>query len=223
MTVKSKPKSRWEKFVVWDDRRRFGAEVTLSDIKKLEKLDRILRKDMGSLGIKPMSIFMETKKSKATSAHSQVLRIKGKDKKRYPSKLVFDHQYIHGLNVQELRSIGWHELGHYIFAYYYPEIMRRYNRPEQYEIAETFADEFAYRKFGDIYVKATKKSIKAIDPSYGSYHIKALKKMKKYITQHGYGYWIEVAKECNVPIKYDPKNTTIIGVKPKKGVLGNLK
>ena len=223
MTVKSKPKSRWEKFVVWDDRRRFGAEVTLSDIKKLEKLDRILRKDMGSLGIKPMSIFMETKKSKATSAHSQVLRIKGKDKKRYPSKLVFDHQYIHSLNVQELRSIGWHELGHYIFEYYYPEIAWRASRPNQYEITETFADEFAYRKFGDVYINATRKAIKAVDPSYGNYHIKALKRMKAYIKKNGHGYWKEIARLCNVPIKYDPKKSIILGVKPKRGVLGNLR
>jgi hypothetical protein len=225
MTIKSKPKTRWEKLVAWDEKRRYGVEVTLSDIRKLEKLDRILRKDMDELGIKQVALSINPKEGKLTAAGIQVLRIKGKNKKRYPSSIIFDYKYIQNLNVQELRSIGWHEFGHYIFEYYYPEIARLSGRrAEQYEITETFADEFAYRKFDDVYIDATRKAVKVVyGADYDSYHVDLLKKMRKYVKQHGHGYWKEVAKEFDIPVKYDPKKARIIGVKPKKGILGNLR
>lgn len=224
MTIKSKPKTRRERIRAWGDNLVYGAEVTRSDLRKLEKLDKILRKDMNELGIKQMSIFIEPTRWGSTSAYGQTLRIKGENKKIYPDKIAFDYRHIQTLNIQELRSMGWHELGHYIFDYYYPEITKWYDQPKQHEIEEAFADEFAYRKFGEVHIDAARKAIKAMGGSpVGSRHMKKLEKMKKHIEQHGYGYWKTVAKKHGISVKYDPKSSMMVGVRPKKETLGNLR
>lgn len=225
MTVKSKPKTRRERFTSWKEERKYGVEMTLSNIQKFETLDRILRKDMDDLGIKQIAVFIEPKKWGSPSIHRRVLRIKGKDKRAYPSAMIFDYRTVQKLNVQELRSIGMHELGHYIFEYYYPGIAQYPRRMKEHDIIEAFANEFAYRRFGSIYINAIKKAMKAtgVPKSAQKMNMKELRKMKEHVEQYGHGYWKEVAREKNISVKYDPKSSIIICVNPKREVLGNLR
>jgi len=225
MTVKSKPKTRREKFRAWREERKYGVEVTLSNLRKYEKLEKVLRKDMDELGIKQIAILVRPKNWGPASANRQVYRVKGKEKRDYPTMIIFDYKYVQELNVQELRSIAWHEMGHYIFRYYYPEIANNTHRSKEYEIAEAFANEFAYRKFGSVYMSAIKKEGAALgmSKSMRKKFISEIKDIKDYVGKHGYGYWKSVAKKHNIPAKYDPKKSIIMGIKPKTGILGNLR
>lgn len=225
MTVKSKPKTRREKFREWREERKYGVEVTPSNLRKYENLESILRKDMDKLGIKQVAVLVRPKNWGPASAHRQVYRVKGKEKREYPTMIIFDYKYVHNLNVQELRSIAWHEMGHYIFRYYYPEIANNTHRSKEYVIAEAFANEFAYRKFGNVYLSAIRKEGVALGMSktMRKKFINEIKDIKKHVEKYGYGYWKEVAKKKNIDVKYDPKKSIIMGVKPKAGILGNLR
>lgn len=227
MTVKSKPKTRRERFTSWRKKRKYGAEMTHSEVWKFETLDRILRKDMDDLGIKQMSILIEPMKTKSgATIHLQALRIKGKEKKIFPVVLIFNYRSIQNLSMEELRSIAWHEFGHFIFGYYYPGITKYYARRHgEHMVEETFANEFAYRRFGDIFVQANKKQGKAVGlyKFHQTMEIDEVKKMEEYIKQHGYGYWKKVAKDFGISVEYNPKKTIMVGIKPGKNVLGNLR
>ena len=228
MTVKSKPKTRREKFIAWRKRRRYGVEMSKIDIKKFGNLTTVLKKDMETLGISRVSILINPGKTKYGAAvESQVLQIEGEGKRRFPVFVIFDYRGIQKLSVQELRSVAWHEFGHFIFGYYYPGISQNYTdrRKKDYKVEEAFADEFAYKKFGDAYIRSSKKHFESLGlyKVDQKFYMDNLKKMRKHVKQHGYGYWKVVAKENNIPVKYAPRSSILEGVKSKKHVLGNLR
>lgn len=227
MTVKSKPKTRREKFREWKRGKVSPVEMTRSTINKFNDLSKLLKRDMKDLGIEQVAITIDPKKSKdVVTSHIIQLRIKGKQKEQIPVHIQFNYRLVENLNMQELRHVAWHEFGHFIFKYYYPEMSRRYSREVgKYMVEETFADEFGYRRFGKDYIKTSDKVFKlgkANEEDRKNYK-GFWKEMTAYIEDNGYGYWKSVAKAYNVPIKYNPKNTIIVGVKPKAGILGNLR
>ena len=147
-----KKKSRYKE---WREKRSMGEEIALSDVMKVVELNRTLREDGKKLGITQVSVeIIPQKYSHMASASEAGYRIKGDGMLTMPSSLSFDYRVVDKLSKEELRSIAWHEFGHYIFAHYFPKIdnsyMKDYNK---YLVVEAFADEFAYRDLATLILK----------------------------------------------------------------------
>jgi hypothetical protein len=211
----------------WKERREFGEAIDVKDVLKIVELNHILRKDGEKLGIPQISIEIIPKKYRMmASASEQGYRIKGDGMLTMPSSLSFDYRVVDELSLEELRSLAWHELGHYIFAYYFPDIDNKYQKSyEHYLVTETFADEFAFRKFGSTYIRATKKLLKfgpKKDIEVAKERLRDLENMAKYRKKTNKPYWMAFAKELGIKVKPNPKERMIVGIRPKKVVLKGL-
>lgn len=229
MTVKSKPRrsprERWRR---WKEEFRYGVEMTRADINKFSKLTKILGMDMGNLGLGRIAVTIIPRRRKYVAfAGSQTLRVEGKAKVRFPRQVSLEYRGFKDLSVQELRSVAWHEFGHFIFSKYYPSIDEKYRSKsgKEYEVSEAFANEFAFRKFGNVYVRASRKYFEAmgIPEKDIKKDIKHLNDMRQHIKENGYGYWKQIARELDIPIKFAPRSSIMMGVNPKKHVLGSLR
>jgi hypothetical protein len=220
-----KKKSRYKK---WRERRSMGEEVSLSDVMKVVELNRILREDGKKLGITQVAVEIIPKEySHMASASEAGYRIKGDGMLTMPSSLSFDYRVVDKLSKEELRSIAWHEFGHYIFAHYFPKIdnsyMKDYNK---YLVVEAFADEFAYKRFGDTYIKASEKMMEfgksKKEKVLMQEHMDDIYKMVKYRKKHKKPFWLAFAKELDVQVELDSKDRMIVGIRPNKSVLKGL-
>lgn len=227
MTIKSKPKTRREKFRAWKRGQITPVVMTRATINKFDDLNKILKRDMKALGIERVAVTISPFRKKGLAGvNIAQLKVEGEEKRRIPLYITFDYRLVENLSTQELRHIAWHEFGHFIFRYYYPSIAKDYQKKTgALEVEEAFADEFAYRKFGEDFARTIIKlsKIDKISSEKRKLEKAYWKELRAYVKENGYGYWKGFAKENNISIKYDPKNTTIIGVKPKKHVLGSLR
>lgn len=211
----------------WKERREFGEAIDVKDVLKIVELNYILRKDGKQLGIPQISIEIVPKKYRMmASASEQGYRIKGDGMLTMPSSLSFDYRVVDDLSKEELRSLAWHELGHYIFAYYFPDIDNKYQKSyDHYLVVEMFADEFAYKRFGSTYIRATNKLLKfgpKKDVEVAKERMSDLRNMAKYRKETNEPYWTAFAKELGIKVKYSPKERMIVGIRPKKSVLKGL-
>jgi len=217
-------KSRYRQ---WRERKAYGKEIKASDVKKLVKLNNILRDDGKKLGIPQLSIEIIPKKYKARAAAvSTGYKIQGDGTLNMPSSITYDYYTIDNLSLAELRSVAWHELGHYIFAYYFPEIDDKYYKDVgAYSVAETFADEFAYKRFGNVYIRAMRKLSKMDKKKAKKDEIAlvdAIKETAAFRKKHNRPHWMFLAEQLDMEIKYNPRGSKIAGVNPKKSVLKGL-
>lgn len=220
----SRRKSRFQK---WRERRTYGEELNQSDIKKIVELNNVLRDDGKRLGIPQVSIEIVPKKYKQlASAASTGYRIKNDGTLNMPTSISFDYRAVDKLSGEELRSLAWHEMGHYIFAHYFPEIDDKYYKDyKSYLVVETFADEFAYKRFGKTFFRAMKKMVELTpvkERKTDLERIEDLKKLIKYRERYRSPYWVALAKELDVNVDYNPTKRRIIGINPRKSVLRGL-
>lgn len=221
-------KEKKSRYREWRARRKFGEEINASDIKKIVELNRILRSDGKKLGINQISVeIVPAKVGYMAAASESGYRIKGDGMLSMPSSLTFEYRVVDKLNKEELRSLAWHELGHYIFSYYFPKMDDRYWKDfDHYRVVEAFADEFAYKRFGDVYLKAIAKTAKLTknkeERKIAEINNKTMRRMAKYRKRYKKPFWIAFAKQLKVKIEYAPGTGTIVGIRPPKSVLKGL-
>ena len=211
----------------WKERREFGEAIDVKDVLKIVELNYILRKDGKQLGIPQISIEIVPKKYRMmASASEQGYRIKGDGMLTMPSSLSFDYRVVDELSLAELRALAWHELGHYIFAYYFPDIDNKYQKSyNNYLVTEMFADEFAYKKFGSTYIGATNKLLKfgpKKDVEVAKERMSDLRNMAKYRKETNEPYWIAFAEKMGIKVKTNVKERMIVGIRPKRATLKGL-
>jgi len=228
MSLPSVPPSKKKgRFREWREKRAMGEAINQEDVMKIVALNRVLRKDGMNLGIPQVSIEIVPRKYKQlASATDQGYRIKGDGLITVPSSISFDYRLVDRLNEEELRSLAWHELGHYIFAYYFPDVDKKYYKDyESYLVVEMFADEFAYKRFGKLYIKASEKAAKFASKEGREQvetRLKDLEEMALYRKNKKQPYWLAYAKSLGVKVKYNPENSMVVGIRPSKRVLKGL-
>jgi len=221
-------KEKKSRYREWRERRTYGEEINASDIKKIVELNQVLRSDGKKLGINQIAIEIVPKKVDfMASANDAGYRIKGDGMLSMPSSLTFEYRVVDKLNKEELRSLAWHELGHYIFAYYFPTMDDKYWKDfNYYQVVEAFADEFAYKRFGKVYMSAIAKTAKLSknkkDREVAEINNQTLKRMAKYRKRYNKPYWTTFAKQLKVKVEYAPSKRKIVGVNPPKSVLKGL-
>jgi hypothetical protein len=205
-----------------------GEEIALSDVMKVVELNRTLRADGKKLGITQIAVeIIPREYSQMASASEAGYRIKGDGMLTMPSSLSFDYRVVDKLSKEELRSIAWHEFGHYIFAHYFPKVdnsyMKDYNK---YLVVEAFADEFAYKRFGDVYIRASEKMMEfgknKKEKKLMQEHMDDMKRMVKYRKKYKKPFWLAFAKQLGVQVDLDQKDRRIVGIRPNKSVLKGL-
>lgn len=230
MSLPNLPEStRKNRFKRWREYRRLGEELEVKDVMKMVQLNRKLGADGRRFGISNVGIELVPKIYEGlATASMQEYRIKGDGTLNLPSSINYDYRMIQELSLEELRSIGWHELGHYIFAYYFPDIENGYYRDyDKYEVTEIFADEFALRQFGDVFVNALEKSLRFIgkdasDRKANQERVDICKAMQKYRKRYNKPFWLAYAKKLKVKVEMKPETRAIVGIKPTKDVLKGL-
>jgi hypothetical protein len=229
MSLEKMPsKEKKSRYREWRERRTMGEEISASDVKKVIELNRILRSDGKKLGITQVAIEIVPRKYSLMASASQAgYRIKGDGMLTMPSSIEFDYRAVDELNKEELRSIAWHEFGHYIFAHYFPKIDNAYMKDyRNYFVVETFADEFAYQRFGDVFIEAQEKLIKFAndkkDRKLMNERLSDLKKMARYRKRYSKPFWMKIAKDLGVKVSLDSKDRQIVGINPNKSVLKGL-
>lgn len=220
------PKKR-SRFRRWRERRKYGEELEFKDVHKLVRLNRLLRSDGIKLGIPQINIEIIPKEHEGlATAAQQEYRIKNDGTLNMPSAISYDYRMIRDLSIEELRSIAWHELGHYIFSYYFPDIDNKYYDDfDAYMVTEAFADEVAFKRFGDVYLEASKKIFKFIkekDKSADKERVEDIKRMGRYRKRYNKPYWLALAKRLKMKVELKPENRAIVGIKPRKEVLKGL-
>jgi hypothetical protein len=219
-----KKKSRYRK---WREYKEYGEEINPGDLDKIISLNRTLRDDGKKLGIPQVSIDIYPAKYEAiASAAERGYRVKGDGTFNMPSAISFDYRAVDKLSKEELRSIAWHEMGHYIFSHFFPDIDNKYFKDyDSYLVTESFADEFAYKRFGDVYLRASEKLLILLekkDSKVGIDRVKDLKKMAQYRKRTGKPYWLAVADTLKVKVELGHENRRIVGINPRKAVLDGL-
>lgn len=223
------PKEKTGRFKKWREYRKYGEELEPKDVLKIVELNRKLGADGRRFGIPNISIELVPKVYPGlATATQQEYRIKGDGTLNLPSAITYDYRMVRDLTLEELRAVGWHELGHYVFAYYFPDIDNGYFRDyDKYEVTEIFADEFSARYFGDAFLSGLQKSLKLIgakgdDLAANNERIILVKKMLKYRERYNKPYWMAHAKKLGVKVKLSPETRAIVGIKPKKDLLRGM-
>jgi hypothetical protein len=227
LEIKGIPKKASKKISKrWIENIRPSVPLELEDIEKLVKLNKVLNSDAKKLGIKSLDITITPKTTSGLAyASSTVYKIIDNNPIAIPSGIRFDYRLIKNLKINELRAIAWHELGHYIFAYYFPAIERKRNKSFIcYMISEVFADEFAINKFGQTYLTAVMK-IKtergSVSEADKGERMALLKEILAHRERYHRPYWLWLAKKNKVSVQKD-QGTYMIGVKPKIEVLNGM-
>jgi hypothetical protein len=221
----AKKKSRYRR---WREKRMYGEEISRRDVEKIVKLNKILREDGRKLGIQQISIEIVPREFIGLAAANDVgYRIKDDGMISLPSSIQFDYKVVDELNIEELRSLAWHELGHYICAYYFGKLDDDYWKDySKYLVIEAFADEFAYNRFGDTYMSAIEKIYKFAknkkDQEVFMGNLKDMKRMAAYRKKHNKPFWLAFAKELGVKVELNVDARKIVGIRPNKSVLKGL-
>lgn len=220
-----KRKSRLQE---WREHRKFGEELNPGDLNKIMDLNKTLRDDGKKLGVPQITIdIVPQKYMQIASAADRGYRIKGDGTLSMPSAISFDYRAVDKLTKEELRSIAWHELGHYMFAHFFSDIDNKYFKDyNAYLVSETFADEFAFNRFGDLYIEAQKKLVPLIEDKKevktALERIEDVKRMSNYRKKYKKPYWLAVAKRLKVKVEMNREGRRIVGINPTKSVLKGL-
>jgi len=174
----------------WKAKRAYGEAISLGTMKKMETLIPILRRDATRLGIQHMTVGLtpESKKDWAAIQYIQDYRVRGDGVLSIPGGIHYPHDVVELLSTEELRALAWHEFGHYIYSYFFPRSDALYLKDRRHFLTqEMFCDEFAYKRFGDVMIRAQRK----LDKDYGvpkgktSVSSKDFRNMKRHKEKHG--------------------------------------
>jgi hypothetical protein len=197
------------------------------DTKKILKLAAVMKKDAELLGVGNVSFAFKDAGIDVYTTYSVLMGNKGEHNIVMPRAINVEYELIDKMSTNEMRSILWHELGHHIFSVYYPSIAKTDDRNGN-KVEEAFCDEFAYMKFGLLYVVAYMKIMKygkefSKDPkgSY-AYGIDRIFPLVDYNREHGVGYWKHLADDLGVEVKYNPGKAKVLLVKPNREILDGL-
>ena len=202
------------------------------DTQKIQDLMTLVQKDAKTLGINNVSLAIEDKENAMYSTSSGLCT---PVPMQIPTIVTVGYPDIENLSLEELRSVMWHELGHYIFPVYYPEIDEQYDKVVEqkdfyqkpklhpaYYIVQTFCDELAYKKFGKTYIVAFSKLERMENKEYRyKDDWERLFPMMDYVDKHGFGYWKQLAKEAGIEVKR-VNRSSVPGVKPNLKILDGL-
>jgi len=147
--------------------------------------------------------------------------------------ITFNPEYFNVLTMDEIKTMLWHEYGHMIYAYFFPDNFKKgvtlSKEGRKYrKIEELFVDTLVYYKFGSKYVKALNKTGYYMGNKRGKPKKEIDERIKKnvaffdIIKNNGKQYWKEEAKKSGVSIKYSPNNSAIKGVKFDRSLLNGL-
>jgi len=189
---------------------------------KIRRVMKILQKDAHLLGIDNVALAVESDNS---SFYSAMSGLDGEKPISIPNTVNIDYDKLENLSLDEIRSVLWHELGHFILPVYYPDLDKKYEdkkAPGAYYVVQSFCDELAYKKFGKTYFVAFAK-LEKMEPANQKFKedFERLFPMMEYVDKHGYGYWKELAKKYNIELK-KINRASVPGVKPNVALLDGL-
>lgn len=205
----------------------FGEPITKEALMKLERLIPVLRNDAKRLGIQQITVQIVPEKDLdyVASVGEIGYNVIGDGVFATPGGVQYGYDAVEELTETELRAMAWHEFGHLIYGYFFPSSYARDDDElEHYTVQETFCDEFAYRKFGDILLRAQLK-LEGEDTKEKSDILKKLYGMKNFKKKYGkHEYWLSLAEAYGIrdEIIYDPENNGMFGVRPKRRILKGM-
>ena len=218
-------RSRYEK---WKNKRKYGEPLSRGAINKVSWLMPQLRRDATSLGIQNMTVGIYPKSGEDWAAMIDPIdfQIRNDGVVTVPNGMTYSYEMLDALTKEELRALAWHEFGHYIYSYFFPKSDKLYLKDkDHYYIQELFCDEFAYRRFGDVYINTSRKMDKlgGLRKGESSPMTKDLLKARAYAKKHGRNeYWLERAKKKGIKPEYEPKKSQVIGVRQRKAVIVDM-
>jgi hypothetical protein len=212
-----------------EHQKELGEPISKEAVKKLENLIPILRKDAKKLGIHNLTVQIVPEKDLdyVASIGEVGYNVIDDGVVGVPGGIQYGLLAVENLTEKELRAMAWHEFGHLIYGYFFP---KSYDKDEDdiehYTVQETFCDEFAYKKFGDVMLSAQLKLTKLYgDPDEKDDILVKINAMRTFKKRYGKDeYWLSLADTYGIrdEIVFEPYRSHMIGVRPSKRVLKGM-